>query len=156
MVAREVLQDVHRPVSHVADTDRSAWRLREDESAKILQLRAQSCAGGIIHQHEQLQSRMLALAWDPVRYLASLTTLIHRYIRALDDGHIRAMASFRSNHHVHRNRGCSRNPRLNCVRAERQCSENKNNCEGEVAISHRISVSEFVFLFGPSFESRIH
>src|ERR1700680_3870648 len=99
---------------------------------------------------------MLAFEWHPVRYLDALMALSHSYIVALDDGHIGPMASFRRNHHVHRNCGCSRSPRLGCLRTERHCSENKKNCEGEEAISHRISLSEFVFLFGPSFKSKVH
>ena len=53
VVFSKILHDVDSPIAHVADADSRRGRLGIDESAKILELRTEATAGGIVKQEEE-------------------------------------------------------------------------------------------------------
>src|ERR1700688_4533489 len=117
MIAGRALLHLRSPVLHVSNPHLGGCRLRHDELPKALKLGSEIQVGPIVEQNEEFEPRVISFGGNPTGDFVTIMALVDHHIALAYFGHVRAMTSFGSYHHVYRY-------------ALRTCILRTNGCDG--------------------------
>src|SRR6202050_1926634 len=74
---REVLHDLNRSISHVADSDCSCGWLSANKCAQVVEVQSQAWAGSIVNKNEKIESGAVISGRNPLCHRQAFLALLH-------------------------------------------------------------------------------